>query len=301
MKKRSGLIWVIVLAVLIIAPFMLVLILNRMGTGSLVERHRDEIVDERGGLRVSSSASDQVQRENGSIYYLRGDDVDQLIRRKGGEDTCLIEGVYSFLVDGENIFYTKKSEKNAGIYCRKIGSKEETKVTGEKVRQFVMGSGQNFACTDDRLIRFDTQWRETGSYDFKKKSKSLDGGALYGSYGDDFLVFWTLDDLYVYSIPDDTMTEWEVPVRQKSTENVVSTDLKVWEGQIYYLSCQYEEADLQGDLIEDARNGVYRMDFETKKLEKVSDRCGDWLLNLEDGLYIAEQGVIFPKLKKVNG
>lgn len=112
--------------------------------------------------------------------------------------------------------------------------------------------------------------------------------------------FTSEGDLYVYSLLENKMEQWEVPIQQKATQNEVVTDLAEREGELYYMTCQYTPSDhgTSDDLVECRENGIYRMDFKTKKLEKVSDSCGFMLLNLEDDLYVSNSGFIFQKLTK---
>lgn len=300
-EKLSGIAWIVLLAIVVIGPFVFLLIFASLpeSINDIVEQHQEEIVSERGELRLSYSGMEEIQKENGSTYYI--DIEDNLMQETDGKEKCLIQGVSSFFVDNQDIFYIKASEKSQGVFRRRMGDEEETQVVSEDVSMFAMGSGENYACTDRRLIRFDTEWREKDSDSLPKRFRSSDGWVSRYQAKGDSLIFCTDNGyLYEYSLTENKMEQWEVPIQPKKTENDVITDLAMRNGELYYLSCQYTPSDVgtDDDLVECKENGIYRMDFETKTLEKVSDSCGFMLLNLEDDLYVVNSGFFFKKLKK---
>lgn len=300
-EKLSGIAWIVLFVIVAIGPVVfLIIFASKPGSIiDLVEQHQEEIVSERGELRISYSCMEEVQKENGCTYYV--DIKNNLMKKTDGKDECLIQGVCSFLVDKQDIYYIKTSQKSQGVFRRRLGDKEETQVVSEDVSMFAMGSGENYACTHRRLIRFDTEWREKDSYSLPKRFKSSDGWVSRYQARGDSLIFCTNNGyLYEYSLTENKMEQWEVPIQPKKTENDVITDLAMRNGELYYLSCQYTPSDVgtDDDLVECKENGIYRMDFETKTLEKVSDSCGFMLLNLEDDLYVVNSGFFFKKLKK---
>lgn len=301
-EKLSGIAWIVLLAIVVIGPFVFLLIFASLpeSISDIVEQHQEEIVSERGELRLSYSGMEEIQKESGSTYYI--DIEDNLMQETDGKEKCLIQGVSSFLVDNQNVFYIKASEKSQGVFRRRMGDEEETQVVSEDVSMFAMGSGENYACTDRRLIRFDTEWREKDSDSLPKRFRSSDGWVSRYKAKGDSLIFCTDNGyLYEYSLTENKMEQWEIPIRQKDTENDVITDLAMRNGELYYLSCEYTPTDhyyTDDNLVERIENGIYRMNLETKTLEKVSNSCGFMLLNLEDDLYVVNSRFIFKKLKK---
>lgn len=188
-EKISGIAWIVLLAIVIIGPFVFFLIFaSKPGSIiELVEQHQEEIVSERGELRVSYECMEEIQKENGSTYYV--DIENNLMQKTDGKDECLIQGVCSFLVDKQNIYYIKTSQKSQGVFCRRLGDKEETQVVSEDVSMFALGSGQNYACTDDDLV----ECKENGIYRMNLKTKTLE--KVSNSCG--VMLLNLEDDLYV--------------------------------------------------------------------------------------------------------
>ena len=89
-EKLSGIVWIVLLAIVVIGPFVILLILARLPDDvyDIVERHQEEIVSERGKLRLSYSGMEEIQKENGSTYYI--DKKDNLMQETDGKEKCLI-------------------------------------------------------------------------------------------------------------------------------------------------------------------------------------------------------------------
>lgn len=206
----------------------------------------------------------EVQRDGEMMYHT--DSSGNLYRENGKSREVLMENVHTFLKRGDAVY------------------------------AFAMGENINIACTGEYIYTYDKNWNKAGTCNLKE----ICGHKVYGDvlYSEGNLVI--LDDeegaIFVYSIENNSLSKIDVPMDLKNnhvTEELM-IDMVKKEKKIYCMLAMYVNSDWYSyhNRIPNPSNGVYCLNLNDMKLEKISDVAGFELLCLENELYVVDSGYL---------
>lgn len=247
-------------------------------------RNLEKLSYQRGKMQLSLKSL-EVQKDKDCTYYIN--ENDDLLCRKEGSEEILAEDVSAFIVDGNVIYYSCPDKD--GIYCREIGSQEETQVLKEDIDWFAIGEDTNIVFTwKNKLYQYDKEWNKIKEFNIKKQY----GDEIFYDvlYEDGHLVFESYEDeLYAYSIENNEMSRLEAPINAKN--NYLRTDIIKTGIGLCYLTCAYDNPDLiaRYTRTDCEENGIYQLDVKKGKFTKISDECGFYLWYIDRKLYVQEK------------
>ena len=246
---------------------------------------------------------DNYQRVDEKFYYVNEENV--LCVKGQNDEKEIVENVSWFVVQNDMIFYMrneKGDEGNDGIFCMNITEKKSFEIIEDSVYEFGIQA--------NKIIYITTSY-DVYSYQIDTKEKSV----LYDRKGreQDFWeqqdTIYLLDDYLVLHesgkkvkclcLKTGELREQNIPSLNKDNY-YISTTLKMNDG-IYYSLFLDENESLpsyysKGD---DVQSGIYFLDIERNKYNKISDDSGLYLIELSGTLYACDTGFLFMDLREI--
>lgn len=226
-----------------------------------------------------------VQEYNNTKYFL---DEGNLIAQKGDSDKkeIQVKNVGSFLIREDELVYILFDEKDK-VYVKNLLNNKEKSISKKNVYILLNDNEYVYIYSEENILyKFDRLWNEVKMIDLNKNG--FKGCFERACIIRGKLVFATESlDMYVYEEQKETLDKVKMP---KEEEHSKDGDVIKWKGNVYYMLSYYDDGDLHNSFtrVDSSQNGIYKLNIDNKKMEKVSDKVGEIMLVMNNRLYIAD-------------
>ncbi len=251
-----------------------------------------------------------VQGDESAKYYI--DDASYLCVKKGNKTDILMENIAEFLVCGDRIIYTLFKEDNEEdkdiVYIDDIHEIKKTVLTVlDKTWCEILFTDEEYIYIysgDNILYKYNEALEKVE--EIRMKEKGYDGCFERACVMNHKIVFATDQTgnanrtVYIYDEEKESLKK--VDVIDGEENHSTFTDITRWNGDIYfllgyYLDPEYPDSHNRVDCDE---NGIYKLNVEEEKFEKVSGETGLVFMIKKNQLYLVDSySQLFPyKVKK---
>ncbi len=226
-----------------------------------------------------------VQEYNNAKYFL---DQGNLVAQKddSGKKEIQVKNVGSFLIRDDELVYIPLKETDQ-VYVKNLRNNEKKKISKKKAYILLNDNEYVYIYSEENILyQFDRLWNEVKTIDLNQNG--FKGCFERACIISGKLVFATESlDLYVYDEQKETLHKVELPKEEEHSED---GDIIKWNGDVYYMLSYYDDGDLHSSLtrVDVPQNGIYKLNIDNEKLEKVSNEAGEIMLIMDHQLYIAE-------------
>ena len=267
--------------ILIFMAYMLRFIWEPQTRSELFDTNYLSITSEKG---TSSFDYFNVQEYNNTKYFL---DEGNLIAQKGDSDKkeIQVKNVGSFLIREDELVYILFDEKDK-VYVKNLLNNKEKSIPKKNAYILLYDNEYVYIYSEENILyKFDRLWNEVKIIDLNKNG--FKGCFERACIIRGKLVFATESlDMYVYDEQKETLDKVKMP---KEEEHSKDGDVIKWKGNVYYMLSYYDDGDLHNSFtrVDSSQNGIYKLNIDNKKMEKVSDEVGEIMLVMNNRLYIA--------------
>lgn len=268
--------------ILIFIAYMLRFLWEPHTQSELFDENYLSITPEKG---TSSFNCFNVQEYNNKKYFT---DKGNLVAQKDDSDKkeIQVKNVRSFLIRDDELVYTLFDGTDE-VYVKNLQNNRGKHISIKKAYILFNDNEYVYIYSEENILhKFDKQWNEVKIIDLNKKG--FKGFFERACIIRGKLVFATESlKLYVYDEQKETLQKVKIP---KDEEHSEDGDITEWEGNVYYMLSHYNDGDLHISFtrVDSPQNGIYKLDVDNKKMEKVSNEAGTIMLVMNNQLCIAD-------------
>ncbi len=268
--------------ILIFMAYMLRFLWEPHSRSDLFEANYLSITPEKG---TSSFDYFNVQEYNNTKYFL---DKGNLVAQKNDSDKkeIQIENVGSFLITEDELVYISFDDTEK-VYVKNLQNNKRKNISKKNAYILLNNNEYVYIYSEENILyKFDKLWNEVKKIDLNKNGFKgcFERACIIG----DKLVFSTASlNLYVYDEQKETLDKVKIPKEDKHSKD---GDIIKWKGNVYYMLSYYDDGDLHNSFtrFDSPQNGIYKLNVDNKKMEKVSDEVGEIMLVMNNELFIAD-------------
>lgn len=268
--------------ILIFIAYMLHFLWEPHSLSELFDANYLSITPEKG---TSSFNDFNVQEYNSEKYFL---DNGNLVAQKDDSDKkeIQVKNVYSFLIRDDELVYILFDEPD-NVYVKNLQNNTSQNISKKKASILLNDNENVYIYSEENILyKFDRSWNEVEVIDLNEKG--FKGCFERACIIRGKLVFATESlELYIYDEQEEMLHKVKIPKEEKHSED---GDIVEWKGNVYYMFSCYGDGDLHNSFtrIDSSKNGIYKLNIDNKKLNKVSNEVGTIMLVMNNQLYIAD-------------
>ena len=282
MKKAKYILIGGALLIFVVYMYMLRFLWEPHSLNELFDANYRSITPEKG---TSSFNCFNVQEYNGEKYF---SDKGNLVLQKADSDKkeIQVKNVGIFLIRDDELVYTLSDEADK-VYIKNLQTNEVKNISIKSADILLNDTEYVYIYSKENILhKFDKQWNEEKIIDLKKNGlkKHFDRACIIRGK----LVFATESlKLYIYDEEEETLHKVKLP---KGEEHSEGGDIMQWKGDVYYMLSYYDDGDLHTSFtrVDSSYNGIYRLNIDTREMEKVSNEVGKIMLIMNDQVYAAD-------------